>query len=464
MAQGIAPEHVRLGGLTRRPRPSGGGRPTIRFVIAAACTVTYVAFGVFVSAPWRSDLREAIGPVMAWVIPILLAYIPGLLIGFLAFTLLTLRYRVPPPEPPPGPWPDGEWPSVTVIVAGWNEERGIGATLEGIAQLDNDGPIEVVLADNNSTDRTGELAQETAQRQGLTYRRVFEPAPGKHRALNTALGSVSTPLVVTVDADTLLHPQALTYLVARVASRPQDQHVCACAGALVVANAPANLLSRMQGWDYRLGINGVKRMQAAYNSALVAQGAFSAYWTDDLRAVGGWPDAIGEDIVLTWTLMDSRGIVQYEPCALSFTTAPEKLKQFMRQRSRWARGMFESLRRNPPRRQPRVLAKFVAGIDYLVPLLDIGYIFFWIPGVILFIFGYPLLFSWWSMLVIPITLLIYGLLRRWQERHVFRRLGVQPKHDAGGFYGYLFAYQALTSSASLRGYLQYLTGAARRWK
>jgi poly-beta-1,6-N-acetyl-D-glucosamine synthase len=92
-------------------------------------------------------------------------------------------------------------------------------------------------------------------------------------------------------------------------------------------------------------------------------------------------------------------------------------------------------------------------------MLDIGYVFFWIPGVILFIFGYPLLFSWWSMLVIPITLIIYGLLRRWQERHVFRRLGVHPKHDTGGFYGYLFAYQALTSSASL----QYLTGAARRW-
>jgi len=187
----------------------------------------------------------------------------------------------------------------------------------------------------------------------------------------------------------------------------------------------------MQGWDYRLGINGVKRMQAAYNSALVAQGAFSAYWTDDLRAVGGWPDAIGEDIVLTWTLMDSRGIVQYEPCALGFTAAPERLGH---------------------------------GIDYLVPFLDIGFIFFWIPGVILFLFGYPLLFSWLSMLVIPITLIIYGLLRRWQERHVFRRFDIHPARDIRGFYAYLFAYQALCSSASLRGYVQYLTGAARRWK
>ena len=171
----------------------------------------------------------------------------------------------------------------------------------------------------------------------------------------------------------------------------------------------------MQGWDFRLGINGVKRMQAAYNSALVAQGAFSAYWTDDVRAAGGWPDAIGEDIVLTWTLMSTRGIVQYEPCALAFTSAPQELKHFMRQRSRWARGMFETIRTVPPVRQPRVLAKFVAGIDYLVPFLDIGYIFFWIPGLILFVFGYPLIVSWVSMLVIPITVTVYWLLRRWQD-------------------------------------------------
>jgi biofilm PGA synthesis N-glycosyltransferase PgaC len=464
MSQQLAREGARLGGMARRPRPGGGGRPTVRFAIALSLTAAYVAFSIYVSTPWRSDLRAALGPVMAWVIPISLAYVPGVLIGFLAATLLTVRYRVPSPEPPKGSWQEGQWPPVTVVIAAWNEERTIVPTLERIAALAYAGPVQVVLADNNSTDRTAERAHQAAQRLGLEYRRIVEPTAGKHHALNTALESVTTPLVSTVDADTFLHPEALTYLVARVTSRPQDQHVCACAGALVVENATGNLLTRMQGWDYRLGINGVKRMQAAYNSALVAQGAFSVYWTEDLRAVGGWPDAIGEDIVLTWTLMDSRGLVQYEPCALSFTAVPERVTPFMRQRSRWARGMFEGLHRNPPRHQPRVLAKFVAGIDYLIPVLDFGYIFFWIPGVILFIAGYPLIFSWWSMLVIPITLIIYGLLRRWQERHVFRRLDVHPQQDMRGFYGYLFGYQALTSSAALRGYLQYLTGAARRWK
>jgi len=453
-----------LGGLTARERPAFGLRPALRFTLAGGGNVAWVAFSVWVSGPWRSDLEAAIGPVMAWVIPILLAYIPGLVIGFLCWTLVLTRYQPPSLRAPEGPWPPGTWPAVTVIVAAFDEEAAIERTVERIGASGYPGPVTVVLADNNSTDRTAELAEAAARRLGLGYRRSFEPLAGKHHALNTALEGVTTPLVVTVDADTLLHPDALTYLIARVTSRPQGQHVCACAGALVAENANRNFLTRMQGWDYRLGINGVKRTQAAYNSALVAQGAFSAYWTEDIRAVGGWPDAIGEDIVLTWRLMDSRGLVQYEPSALAATVVPERLRHFMRQRSRWARGMIEGMRINPPQHQPRMLAKAVAGIDYLVPFLDIGYVFFWIPGVILFIFGYPLLFSWWSMLVIPITLVVYGLLRRWQDRNVFRRLNFHPERDRRGFIGFLFCYQALTSTASLRGYAQQIRGAARRWK
>ncbi len=349
------------------------------------------------------------------------------------------------------------------MVAAWNEEEAIVPTLESIGSLEYPGRIEVVLADNNSTDRTAELAAEAAERLGLAYRRVFEERAGKHFALSTALATVTTPLVVTLDADTYLQRQALEFLVARVTTSPQDQHICACAGALVAENPLSTFITRMQQWDYRLGINGVKRMQAAYNTALVAQGAFSVYWTEDIQAVGGWPDAIGEDIVLTWRLLQSRGIVVYEPLALGFTTVPEHVGRLMSQRSRWARGMLEGLHFNPPYVQPRVLAKFVSGIDYLVPVLDIGYIFFFLPGLLLFILGYPLIFGWWSMLLLPMTLFIFGFLRHWQERHIFQRLGIQQQRDWRGFTGYLLAYQTLTSCASLRGYAQHLSGSARRW-
>ena len=449
----------RLGGLTRRRRPAAGLRPTVLFAIAAVLTAAWVGFAVWVSDSWRHELEEAVGPVMAWVIPIVLAYVPGLVIGFMIFTLLVNPYRELSLAPPAG-----GWPPVTILVAAFNEEEAIAATLQRLANLSYGGPVEVVLADNASTDQTPKLAEDAAREFGLDYRRVVEPIPGKHAALNAALKTVTTPVVVTVDADTFLHRDALTYLVARLLSAPQGQHVSACAGALVAQNPLARFVTRMQQWDYRLGINGVKRMQASYNTALVAQGAFSAYWVDDVRSVGGWPDAIGEDIVLTWAMLGSRGIVQYEPVALGFTVVPERFGRLFNQRSRWARGMMEGLRTHPPPRQPRVLAKLVAGIDYLVPVLDIGVVFFWVPGVILFLFGYPIIFGWWSMLLLPITLAIFGFMRRWQERHVFRRLDVRVGSDVRGFAGYLFMYQVLTSAAALVGYAQYLVGATRRWK
>ena len=454
--------HGRVGFL-RRPKPSVGLRPTVRFSVALGLTAAYVALAIGVSDPWRSDLSEAIGPVASWVIPILLAFLPGLFVGFLLFSLLLLRYRPPSMEPPVGVWAAGTWPAVTVIVAARNEEATITATLERVAASSYPGEIELVLADNGSTDATAAVARKTALRLGLNDCHSFEPEAGKHRALNTALKIVDTPLVVTLDADTYMHRDALTYLIARVTERPQDQHVSACAGAVVVENVESDLMTRMQGWDYRLGINGVKRMQASYNCTLVAQGAFSAYWTEDLRAVGGWPDAIGEDIVLTWSLLAERGLVQYEPVALSYTTVPVKVKAFVRQRARWARGMLEGIHARPPRRQPRFLAKFVASIDYLVPLLDFGLVFFWVPGVILFLFGFPLIFSWVSMLVIPITVAILALLRRWQARNVFRRLGVAVAPNRRGFVGYLLVYQIIASAAAILGYAQYVTGATRRW-
>lgn len=462
----MSAEQTRVtGGFTERERPAVGLRPAVQYCGAVSLTAAYVFLVVFVlSTPWRSELEQAIGPVAGWVIPLFLAYIPAVVISFFLFSLLLASYREPDLLPPEGAWPPGTWPDVTIVVAARNEESGIGATLLRIAKLEYDGPVSVIVADNGSTDGTATAAHEAAARLGLDLRVVPEPVAGKHHALNTALTEVGTTLVVTVDADTLLHSQSLRYLVAAVTERPQGQHVSACAGALFVEHPNQNFLTRMQRWDYLIAINGVKRMQASYNSTLVAQGAFSVYWTEDVRAVGGWPDAIGEDIVLTWGLLSSCGLVRYEPLAAALTAVPEKLSAFASQRSRWARGMFEGLRISPPYRQPRMLAKLVAAIDYLVPFLDIGVIFFWVPGVILFLRGNPIIFSWWSMLVIPVTLVIYLVLRRWQERNVSRRLGFATEHDAVGFAGYLFAYQVVCSAAALRGYGQYIAGAGRRWK
>ena len=322
--------------------------------------------------------------------------------------------------------------------------------------------IAVILADNGSSDGTCAEAVKSAAEVGVSLRIISELTPGKSNALNTALEHVDTSLVVTVDADTLLHRESLRRLVSRLESAPPD--TAAVAGTVLVRNSRVNLLTRIQEWDYYLGIAAVKRMQALYQATLVAQGAFSLYRTAEVRRVGGWPDPIGEDIVLTWRLMEHGDRVLFEPTSVAFTDAPAGVRHFMRQRARWARGMLEGIATVPPWRQSRRLTGFVAGIDLLIPLLDVGYILIWLPGLVLFVLGYPLIVSAWTLAVLPVTLLVYGGLRLFQSRHVFGPMGLKVRRNRLGYVAFLLGYQVLCSTASLDGYAQHLAGAHRRWK
>ena len=425
-----------------------------KFSLVVAFTAAWVWLSVWISGGWVSDLAPVTGPILAWAVVILVAYLPGAIVAFMAASLMLDRQ---PPLRVTSPTT-----ALTIIIAARNEEPGIGETIAAISRTDYVGPVSVFLADNGSTDGTCDEARRTAAELGVSLRIISEPTPGKSNALNTALKYVDTTYVVTVDADTLLHLESLRRLVSRLESAPSD--TAAVAGTVLVRNSRANLLTRMQEWDYYLGIAAVKRMQGLFQATLVAQGAFSLYKTAELRRVGGWPDAIGEDIVVTWRLMEEGNRVLFEPTAIAFTDAPVKVRHFMRQRARWARGMLEGIAMVPPWRQPRRMTGLIAGIDLLIPLLDVGYALIWIPGVVLLLLGHPLIVSAWTLTVLPVTLLMYGGLRSFQARHVFDPMDLQVRRNRWGYVAFLLGYQVLCSFASLAGYGQHLAGAHRRWK
>jgi biofilm PGA synthesis N-glycosyltransferase PgaC len=425
-----------------------------KFTLAMVFTAAWVGLSVWISRGWVLDLQPVTGTVLAWTIVILVAYLPGSIVAFMAASLLLDRQ---PPVRVSSPTS-----ALTIVVAARNEEHGISETIAAISRTDYAGPIRVILADNGSSDGTCAEALHSAADLGVSLRIISELTPGKSHALNTALGYVDTAYLVTVDADTLLHRESLRRLVSRLESAPPD--TAAVAGTVLVRNSRVNLLTRIQEWDYYLGIAAVKRMQALYQATLVAQGAFSLYRTAEVRTVGGWPDAIGEDIVLTWRLMEHGDRVLFEPTSVAFTDAPVKVRHFMRQRARWARGMLEGIATVPPWRQSRRLTGFVAGIDLLIPLLDVGYALIWLPGLVLFFLGYPLIVSVWTLAVLPVTLLVYGGLRLFQSRHVFGPMDLEVRRNRLGYLAFLLGYQVLCSTASFAGYAQHLAGAHRRWK
>ncbi len=425
-----------------------------KFAIAMSFGACWVGFSVWIAQPWIRDTSNVIGLIPALILISLLAFIPGWLVAFLVASLLLDRQPRLTVQSPTIP--------VTVLIAARNEAAAIPQTLEYLANQDYEGPVRVIVIDNGSTDGTAALARDFGEARDLDLHILSESEPGKNHALNAGLATVTSPLVITVDADTLLHRSAIRLLVARYASSPSN--IVAVAGSILVRNSRSGFWARVQEWDYFLGIASVKRMQGLYQGTLVAQGAFSLYETEAVRAVGAWPDAIGEDIVLTWKLLRMDRRVFFEPLAVAFTSAPEDLRTFARQRSRWARGMIEGLRTVPPWQQPGIFSRVLTTIDIAIPFMDTAYVLAWLPGLVLACFGYYWLVGPMTLAVFPLTALVYAILFHRQWRDVFKPLGLVVRKNWLALAVFLLLYQVLMSMVSVRGYAQELFRLRRKWK
>ena len=191
-----------------------------------------------------------------------------------------------------------------------------------------------------------------------------------------------------------------------------NEKTAATAGCLFVKNDKKSFITKLQEWDYTLGIFGVKLVQGNYDSTLVAQGAFSAYKTKILKEIGGWKNCIGEDIVLTWQLLSKGYETNFAKNAIAFTEVPEKLKELGKQRKRWARGMIEAFKNVIVFSSKKLCAKsrFLMCLNIFFPFIDLALLVFVPLGLILLAMGNPLLISWISLLVIPFGLLLCSVI------------------------------------------------------
>jgi len=349
---------------------------------------------------------------------------------------------------------------VTVLVAAYNEEDAIEQTLAAILTQDYAGSVHVLVIDDGSHDGTREVVRRVAGADSRVALIAAEHG-GKAAALNLGLACADTPLIATVDADTLLVPTALRRIVTRLLVDPEG--TVAVAGSVLVRNSRGGLVARMQEWDYQLGITAVKRQQALLGATLVAQGAFSVYRTPAMRLAGGWPDRIGEDIVATWALIEHGGRAAFEPTAVAFTTVPTSLRRFTIQRQRWARGMIEGLNTyGATLLHRRGLWVHSVAADAVFPFLDLTYMVAFPAGLVLAAFGNFAIVGPMTLAVLPLNLIMVGVLLR-RERAVFAELGLHVRRNRRGFLAYFLLYQLIQSPISVSGYVMEIAGARRVW-
>ncbi len=422
----------------------------LKFALTLLASFAWAGFSLHMATPWIRDLGRIIGPLGAHLVIWGVAILPGFMNAFLVIGLMLDRR-------PARAW-QGPFPGITVLVAAYNEEASILSTIQSLARQDYPGPLQVVVINDGSTDGT------LIKLASVTYPWLtvldLEKNGGKANALNQGLKIAAHPLTITLDGDSYLYKGALRQLVGRFLSDPPS--TAAVAGSVLVRNSRHNLVTRIQEWDYFHGIASIKRLQSLFQGTLVAQGAFSLYRTDVLRDIGGWPECVGEDIVLTWAILKAGHRVGYCEDAITFTNAPTTFRQFIRQRQRWSRGLIEAFKSHGSLLfKPRMSTVFVWW-NLLFPYMDVAYTLFFIPGIVLALFGVYWIAGPMTLLVLPMAGVV-NYLMYYIQSHMFRAQGLHVRRNPLGFIVYALFYGVVLQPGCVLGYLSEMLNLRKHW-
>jgi cellulose synthase/poly-beta-1,6-N-acetylglucosamine synthase-like glycosyltransferase len=161
-------------------------------------------------------------------------------------------------------------PTVSLIIAAYNEQHGIAKRLDNALALDYPAEaLEIIVASDGSDDATESIVATYGCRG---VRLLSLPRRGKVHALNNAVLHATGEILVFSDANSIYDPRALRKLVRNFA----DPEVGGVSGTLMYT-LPADSESSSQGenlyWSYDLWI---KQMESLTGSIVSANGAIYA--------------------------------------------------------------------------------------------------------------------------------------------------------------------------------------------
>lgn len=295
--------------------------------------------------------------------------------------------------------------TITALVPAYNEEEGLGDTLESL--LAQTVPFaEIIVVDDCSSDRTREIAES----YGVTVLTPPENLGSKAKAQNYGLPYVSTDLVLPVDADTLLAPD----YVEKILPVFDDPQVEIAAGN-VQTRFTNTTWEKGRQIEYLFGFHYHRPVQNLANSPVVCSGCCSVFRVATLREqFGGFPErTIVEDMDYTWSQQIAGKRAVYVGDAVAWAADPTTLLYLRKQMWRWMAGFFQNVRLHylDLLRKKQMLALWVtlalveilvAPLWYLSPIIlpvffdiQFGVVMLWWMGVETALIIPPLLYACW---------------------------------------------------------------------
>ena len=147
-----------------------------KFIITVALSTVWMLLSIWLSIPWYEQLSEHTSPAIALFLIGFIAIIPGFMNAFIMIAL-ALDKR-------PGVPKFNTYPSVTVLVAAYNEASSIEDTVRSLMRQDYAGQLDVVVINDGSADQTAHIVRGLLPEFSNLRLIDLEKNAGKANALN----------------------------------------------------------------------------------------------------------------------------------------------------------------------------------------------------------------------------------------------------------------------------------------
>ena len=230
------------------------------------------------------------------------------------------------------------YPTVTIIVPCFNEEKTVSQTINSL--LDVDYPkekLKIFLVDDGSTDNTLNIMKGFEKYSNI---RIFNKENGgKHTAINLGLKYIETDFVACLDADSFIHSQSLVRMMQCFL---KNEDIMAVIPATIIYN-PKNFIKSIQKIEY-FGSIFTKKMLGLLSGLHVTPGTLPLYRSEVFNKVGGFRKAHNvEDGEIALRMHQHSLRIDYCHDAYVYTVAPDSLYGLYKQRLRWYYGFMKNL-------------------------------------------------------------------------------------------------------------------------
>ena len=231
------------------------------------------------------------------------------------------------------------YPSVTIAVPCWNEEKTLAGTLDSLLLLDYPkDKLAIIVVDDGSTDNTLLIAKKYEAEHKDQILSITKENGGKHTAVNYALSLAEGELFGCLDADSFVDKDALRIIVSYFVYHKEAMAVTPC----IHIRSPKTIIQRIQAIEYLLGVF-LRKSFGQLDAIQVTPGPFSIFKREIFATIGNYKKAHNtEDYEITLRMHKNHLKIMNSHKALVYTIGPATFRGYFYQRLRWSRGFLEN--------------------------------------------------------------------------------------------------------------------------